>query len=296
MNPPKKEAVIYTHPLTGESLTATQWAQKLGVSVSTFRSRIHRSRFLKLLAEGKESQVVDYVFRPGKLSAGCESYTFTHPVTGETYTAAQWGEKLGIKSVTFHKRIQKVGYPISRDDSSAIAHVFSPSHRESRAVWTREEDDYLCRVWNFPNLYHHWIKKAEREGWSKHSYRTLKNRIKWLRRNGYIQRAVSTDGTEPIITLTSLARCLDVSYDVVYGFVTKGLPIISRPCKDKDISTYQVYMRDFVDWCLGQGIVHVSKSLSGNSLALYWLLGQIAVWHKDGYVRPSPGRRSKSCD
>lgn len=281
---PKKEAVLYTHPLTGESLTADGWAQKLGVSVNTFRSRVHRSRFFKLLAEGKESQVADYVFSPGKLAAGCESYTFTHPVTGETYTATQWAEKLGIKPVTFHKRIQKVGYPISKDDSSAIAYVFSPSHRESRAVWTREEDDYLCKVWNFPNIYHHWLKKARKEGWAKHSYKSLQNRIKWLRRNGYIQKAVGRYDGDSLITATSLARCLDVSYDVVHGWIEKGLPVVSSPTHGR--SVYHIHLASFVDWCLGYGAVHISKSLSGNALALYWLLGQIAVWHKEGYVLP----------
>lgn len=81
-------ARLYTDPLTGKSLTAKEWAKKLGIPLQHFRNRLNR---------WKGDQ-----FAPSEKK---ERNTYTNPATGECFTDIEWAKKLGITLKGFKNRV-----------------------------------------------------------------------------------------------------------------------------------------------------------------------------------------------
>ncbi len=83
----------FTHE--GECLTAREWAEKLGLCLATFRTRVHRygpddPRLFRTLMRP--------VARPPKLTWD-----------GVSDTAIGWANRLGVDATTFHRRMRKFG-------------------------------------------------------------------------------------------------------------------------------------------------------------------------------------------
>jgi hypothetical protein len=114
---------LYTNPETNESLTAAEWSQKLGLTLSGFRNRIRRGSF-------------DNPFIP--FFQEDPNTLIENPQTGEKATVSNWAKKLGMGHEGFRSRIEKWGVDDPRTFRSCVrVAVLKP-------LTKRELEEYHC--------------------------------------------------------------------------------------------------------------------------------------------------------
>lgn len=92
----------------GETLTLTEWAERIGISRGTLVSRFDAGWTAEQAITGKGPERVR-VFR--RASSGPPPRSIT--LNGETLTLARWADRLGVTKTALHQRLRK-GWSIER--------------------------------------------------------------------------------------------------------------------------------------------------------------------------------------
>lgn len=88
-----------TNPLTGETLSKSEWARKLGMNRTVLDNRLKKWT----LEEALNTPVGE---KPSRM--------ITHPSTGETLSITDWAKKLGINRGSLAARIDRFDWPLEK--------------------------------------------------------------------------------------------------------------------------------------------------------------------------------------